>query len=66
MLNFGKNQLSLVAAGMVASCCRYVSNKQIPALTETLRLSTLPSMGMRVIWSQFSRVNRRIPCPFSP
>src|SRR5437764_5592 len=36
------------------------SKRQIPALTETLRLSTSPPMGMRTRRSQFSRVWRRM------
>src|SRR5450759_3314959 len=43
--------------------CRLATNKQIPALTETFKLSTRPSIGMRTSSSQVSRVRRRSPSP---
>ena len=40
--------------------------RQIPADTDTFRLSTVPSIGMRTSSSQFSRVSRRMPSPSAP
>src|SRR5581483_12521124 len=41
--------------------CRRVSYRHGAAATETFRLSTRPSMGMRTKRSQRSRVSRRSP-----
>lgn len=46
--------------------CRRLSERHTPADTETLRLSTLPIIGMRMSSSQFSRVSRRMPSPSAP
>ena len=46
--------------------CRRVSNRHMPALTETFRFSTLPSMGMETRRSHVSRVSRRMPFPSAP
>lgn len=46
--------------------CRLASNRQMPAETETFRLSTLPCIGMRASSSQVSRVSRRMPAPSAP
>ena len=60
-------------ATMSHTGCRHVqerrrraSNRQTPAATETLRLSTVPCMGMLTSWSQVSRVRRRMPSPSAP
>ena len=45
---------------------RRVSASTIPVLTDTLRLSTVPSMGMETSASQCSRVRRRMPSPSLP
>src|SRR3990172_11517450 len=46
--------------------CLLASNKHTPALTDTFKLSTLPSIGMRTSWSHVSRVRRRKPSPSAP
>src|SRR5690606_16861875 len=45
---------------------RTASNRQMPAATDTLRLSTSPGMGMRTRPSQVSRVSRRRPSASPP
>ena len=45
---------------------RKASNRQTPAATETLRLSTAPAMGMRTSSSQCLRVSWRMPAPSAP
>ena len=45
---------------------RRVSASTMPVLTDTLRLSTVPSMGMETNASQCSRVRRRMPSPSLP
>lgn len=45
---------------------RRVSLSTIPALTDTFRLSTLPSIGIDTSMSQCSRVSRRMPLPSAP
>ena len=42
------------------------SNRQIPADTDTLRLSTSPCIGIFTSRSQDSRVSRRMPSPSAP
>ena len=41
-----------------------VAYRQMPAATETFRLSTVPPIGMPTMRSQDSRVRRRRPCAF--
>ena len=57
-------------SGSTAVCealrCRFASNRQIPAATETFRLSTCPASGMRASTSHRSRVKRRRPAPSAP
>src|SRR5262249_53159936 len=45
---------------------RGVSNGQIPAATDTFKLSTSPCIGMCASQSQRSRVRRRRPVPSAP
>ena len=56
--------LSLVAAAFVR--WRSASNRQTPAATDTLRLSTAPAIGIRTSWSQVLRVSWRMPSPSLP
>src|SRR3954468_3206721 len=50
----------------LASRRRTDSKSTMPAATETLRLSTIPCIGMRTRKSQCSRVRRRMPSPSEP
>src|SRR3569623_2252018 len=45
---------------------RSTSKSATPVATDTLRLSTLPRIGMRATKSQASRVRRRMPSPSLP
>ena len=47
-------------------CCRRTSYMRMPAATETLRLSSLPEVGMAVKESQAVFSNRLIPEPSLP
>ena len=51
---------------MPAERCRTASKRQIPAATETFRLSTDSWSGIETIRSHFSSVRRRRPCSSPP
>lgn len=50
----------------VCVLCRTVSNRQMPLATETLRLSTVPSIGIFASSSHLLRVSCRSPSPSAP
>lgn len=54
------------AARYFGARCRTASNRHTPLATDTLRLSTVPAIGICITSSQVSRVRRRMPSPSAP